>query len=144
MKGTDHFKKTIAEYLNQRAATDPLFAPNLAKEGKNIDDCITYILNQVKESGCNGFSDEEIYSMAVHYYDEDNIEVGKPINCQVAVNHVVELSDEEKEEARQEAIKEFQSEQLKKLREAQRKMSSKKTEEKQEEEAQTSLFGALL
>ena len=144
MKGTEHFKKTIAEYLNQRAATDPLFAPNLAKEGKNIDDCITYILNQVKESGCNGFSDEEIYSMAVHYYDEDNIEIGKPIDCQVAVNHVVELSDEEKEEARQEAIKEFQSEQLKKLREAQRKMSSKKTEGKQEEEAQTSLFGALL
>lgn len=144
MKGTEHFKKTIAEYLNQRAATDPLFAPNLAKEGKNIDDCITYILNQVKESGCNGFSDEEIYSMAVHYYDEDNIEVGKPINCQVAVNHVVELSDEEKEEARQEAINEYKDEQLKKLREAQRKMSSKKTEEKQEEEAQTSLFGALL
>lgn len=144
MKGTEHFKKTIAEYLNQRAATDPLFAPNLAKEGKNIDDCITYILNQVKASGCNGFSDDEIYSMAVHYYDEDDIEVGKPINCQVAVNHVVELSDEEKEEARQEAIKEFQGEQLKKLREAQRKMSSKKTEEKQEEEAQTSLFGALL
>lgn len=144
MKGTEHFKATIAEYLNQRAATYPLFAPNLAKEGKNIDDCITYILNQVKESGCNGFSDEEIYSMAVHYYDEDNIEIGKPIDCQVAVNHVVELSDEEKEEARQEAIKEFQSEQLKKLREAQRKMSSKKTEEKQEEEAQTSLFGALL
>ena len=144
MKGTEHFKKTIAEYLNQRAATDPLFAPNLEKEGKNIDDCITYILNQVKASGCNGFSDDEIYSMAVHYYDEDDIKIGEKIECQVAVNHVVELSDEEKEEARQEAINEYKDEQLKKLREAQRKMSSKKTEEKQEEEAQTSLFGALL
>lgn len=144
MKGTEHFKKTIAEYLNQRAATDPLFAPNLAKEGKNIEDCITYILNQVKASGCNGFSDDEIYSMAVHYYDEDDIKIGEKIECQVAVNHVVELSDEEKEEARQEAINEYKDEQLRKLREAQRKMSSKKTEEKQEEEAQTSLFGALL
>ena len=101
MKGTEHFKKTIAEYLNQRAATDPLFAPNLAKEGKNIEDCITYILNQVKASGCNGFSDDEIYSMAVHYYDEDDIKIGEKIECQVAVNHVVELSDEEKEEAPQ-------------------------------------------
>ena len=29
MKGTEHFTRTIAEYLNQRAMTDPLFAPNL-------------------------------------------------------------------------------------------------------------------
>ena len=144
MKGTEHFKKTIAEYLNQRAATDPLFAPNLAKEGKNINDCITYILNQVKESGCNGFSDEEIYSMAVHYYDEDNIEIGKPIDCQVAVNHVVELSDEEKEEARQEAIEEYKDEQLAKLRETQRTKPSKRATESQEEDLQASLFGSLL
>ena len=143
MKGTEHFKKTIAEYLNQRAATDPLFAPNLEKEGKNIDDCITYIINQVEASGCNGFSDEEIYSMAVHYYDEDNIEIGKPIYCQVAVNHVVVLSDEEKEEARQEAINEYKDEQLRKLRETQRPFSSKKPKEVQEEEPQISLFGEL-
>ena len=95
MKGTEHFTRTIAEYLNQRAATDPLFAPNLQKPNKNIEECITYILNEVQKSGCNGFDDEEIYSMAVHYYDEDDIAVGKPINCQVAVNHVVELTEEE-------------------------------------------------
>lgn len=53
--------------------------------------------------------------MAVHYYDEDNIEVGKPISCRVAVNHIVELTDEEKAEARQEAIKQYQREELDKL-----------------------------
>jgi len=68
MKGTEHFTRTITEYLNQRAATDPLFAPNLMKPNKNIEDCVTYILNEVKKSGCNGFDDDEIYSMAVHYY----------------------------------------------------------------------------
>ena len=31
-----------------------------------------------------------------HYYDENEIEVGKPIQCQVAVNHIVELTAEEK------------------------------------------------
>ena len=45
MKGTEHFTRTIAEYLNQRAMTDPLFAPNLLKPNKNIEECITYILN---------------------------------------------------------------------------------------------------
>ena len=45
--------------------------------------------------------------MAVHYYDEDDIEVGKAVSCQVAVNHIVELTEEEKAEARQEAIKQL-------------------------------------
>ena len=115
MKGTEHITRTIAEYLNRRAATDPLFAPNLRKPNKNIEECITYILNEVQKSGCNGFDDDEIYSMAVHYYDEDNIEIGKPINRRVAVNHVVELTEEEKAEARKEAIKQYQREELAKI-----------------------------
>ena len=41
---------------------------NTYKPTKNIDNCITYILNQVKKSGCCGFSDDEIFGMALHYY----------------------------------------------------------------------------
>ena len=40
----------------------------------------------------NGFDDDEIYSMAMHYYDEDDIEIGKPISCKVMVNHHVAVS----------------------------------------------------
>ena len=137
MKGTEHFTRTIAEYLNQRAMTDPLFAPNLAKPNKNIEECVTYILNEVQKSGCNGFDDDEIYSMAVHYYDEDNIEVGKLINCQVAVNHVVELTEEEKAEARQEAIKQYQREELAKI---QKRDERPKKVQTQAPQLQTSLF----
>ena len=126
MNGTEQFTRTIAEYLNLRAATDPLFAPNLAKPHKNIEDCITYILKQVQQSACNGFEDDEIYSMAVHYYDEDEIEVGKEITCRVAVNHIVELTEEEKAEARQEAIKQYQREELAKIQS--RNARVKKTE----------------
>ena len=135
MKGTEHFTRTMAEYLNQRAMTDPLFAPNLMKPNKNIEECITYILNEVQKSGCNGFDDddellrawlEKIFSMAVHYYDEDDIEVGKAVSCQVAVNHVVELTEEEKADARQEAIKQYQREELAKLQS--RNARVKKTE----------------
>lgn len=116
MKGTEHFTRTIAEYLNQRAATDPLFAPNLMKPNKNIDECITYILTEVQRMGCAGLSDEEVYSLAVHYYDEDNLKVGKPINCKVVVNHTIELTEEEKVEARENAIKQYQREELAKIR----------------------------
>lgn len=115
MKGTDIFKRTIHTYLVQRAASDELFAEKYANPKKNIDDCVTYILNTVQKSGCNGFADDEIYSMAVHYYDEDNIEIGKPINAQVVVNHVVELTEEEKEQARKDAIQKVQDEAYKKM-----------------------------
>lgn len=110
MKTTAHFKNTIETYLKNRAETDELFAVSFNKPNKNLDDCITYILNCVKQSGCSGFADDEIYSMAVHYYDEDTIEVGKSINCSVVVNHTIELTAEEKEEARQNAIKRIENE----------------------------------
>ena len=55
-------------YLEQRAAEDALFAKNYRNPAKNIDDCVTYILNHVQKSGCNGFTDGEIYGQAVHYY----------------------------------------------------------------------------
>ncbi len=107
MKGTEHFKRTIQMYLEQRAAEDALFAKNYRNPAKNIDDCVTYILNYVQRSGCNGFTDGEIFGQAVHYYDENEIEVGKPIQCHVAVNHVVELTAEEKAEARQNAVRQI-------------------------------------
>jgi len=95
MKATDPFKQVIKSYIEQRAKVDKLMAVSFAKEGKNIDDCVTYILNTVKKSGCNGFADDEIFSMAMHYYDEDNIKVGKPIDCKVVVNHSIPFSDYE-------------------------------------------------
>lgn len=116
MKGTNHFKNTIKVYLDQRAESDVLFSFQYSKPEKNIDDCVTYILNAVQKSGCNGFADEEIYSMAVHYYDEDNIEVGKAMNSRVVVNHVVQLTEEEKAEARQEAIRKLQNEAYNKMK----------------------------
>ena len=115
MKGTDHFKRTIQMYLEQRAAEDALFAKNYRNPAKNMDDCVTYILNYVQKSGCNGFSDGEIYGQAVHYYDENEIEVGNPLQCHVVVNHVVELTAEEKAEARQNALRQYQNEELRRL-----------------------------
>lgn len=117
MKGTESFRDTIKAYLDKRASTDELFAVSYAKENKNMDDCITYILNEVQKSGCNGFADDEIYSIAVHYYDEDDLSVGSPISCKVVVNHTVELTEEEKVEARKNAIKQFQQEEIKKMQE---------------------------
>ena len=123
MKSSEAFKQTIQSYLESRANTDELFAPSFAKSGKNIDDCCTYILNTVQKSGCNGFADDEVFGMAVHYYDEDRVEVGKPITGRVVVNHSVELTAEEIDETRQIAKAKLISEETARL---QKKPEAKK------------------
>lgn len=138
MNGTEQFTRSIAEYLNLRAATDPLFAPNLAKSHKNIEDCITYILKQVQQSACNGFEDDEIYSMAVHYCDKDDLDVGRPVACHVVVNHTLVLTEEEKAEARKQAILQYQAQELRRLQEPKRVKS--KTSTDSEQARQASLF----
>lgn len=135
MKATDYFKQTIQSYLQRRAQEDALFAPRYANPKKNIDDCITFILNYVKQSGCNGFADDEIYSLAMHYYDEDDIDIGKPLtNCKVVVNHTIELTEEEKAEAHAKAMQRATDE-------AYRKITQGKNKTKKPETAtQSSLF----
>lgn len=127
MKASNHFTRTILTYLELRAETDTLFAESFAKENKNIDDCITYILNQVQKSGCNGFHDDEIFSLAVHYYDEENIEIGKPINhAHITVNHIIELTEEEKQQAREEAIQKAQNDAYRKMMTVKKKSTANK------------------
>lgn len=47
MNTTEYFKRTIQAYLEERAMEDELFAAKYDNHDKNIDDCVTYILNWV-------------------------------------------------------------------------------------------------
>ncbi len=73
MKATNHFQNTIKAYLDKRAEIDLLFSFRYSLPEKKLEGCITYILNQVQKSGCNGFHDDEIFGMAVHFYDYPNL-----------------------------------------------------------------------
>lgn len=114
-KGTDTFKTAIQNYLEYRAATDELFAPLFANPNKSIDECCKYIICEVHKSGMNGFDDDEIFGMAVHYYDENEIEVGNPTQCRIISNVHTDLTEEEKKEARQKAIEQYQQAELRKM-----------------------------
>ena len=133
MKGTQAFQDTIRTYHDKMAESDALFAVKYANPSKSLSECITYIICQVQKSGCNGFEDDEIFGMAVHYWEENEIEVGKPVNCQVVVNHTIELTEEEKEQARQDAINKLRDEEMAKMRRP-------KTTEKKVQDVQPSLF----
>lgn len=105
-KASNNFKEIIKNYLDQRAKEDKLFAVTYQKENKNLDGCINYIFQSVQKSGCNGFADEEIFDMAVHYYDEDSIgEKGNVNNSiKVVVNHKIDITEQEIAAAKQKAL----------------------------------------
>lgn len=124
MKGSEAFKKIIQDYLNDAAKMDPIFAKHLQKEGKNIDDCVTYICNWAKNGGLNGYSDNEIYGQAIHYYIEDNIEVGTMPHGQVISNRHIELTEEEKAKAKEYALQQIIEEERRRYRAKPKPVSS--------------------
>lgn len=115
------FKQSIKFYLDKRAKTDKLFAVVYAKANKNLTECCSYIMGEAKKRGnavC--MSDEEVFGLAVHYYDEDNIKVNKlPANVKAStsvpeakpVSNAVKLTEKDKKIAREEAIKRLAEEQ---------------------------------
>lgn len=143
MKSSERFKETIKAYLDKRAKTDELFRVRYEATTRTIDDVVTYILNQVKASRCCGFSDDEIYSMAVHVIDEPDMEIGKPIDCNVVVNHHVELTEEEKAEQKALALKRFQEEEMRRLQNAHSKPKAAKPQPAKQPELSLFDFEAL-
>ena len=124
MKNPDHkpnsAEKAIKDYLDIRAKNDPQFAVSYAKPNKSIKECYNYILSEARKRGsavC--MTDEEVFGLAVHYYDEDDIKVTKDYTKQVKASTSktdapqVELSDKEKADARQQAIDEYKRQCLK-------------------------------
>lgn len=141
MKGSDKFKETIKEFLDDFAKRDGMFAERYGNPKKNMDECVDYILTTVHKSGCNGFDDAEIYGMAVHYYEEENPgDIRKGVSAKVVVNHRVELTEEEKEEARRKAVEELKAEEKRRIqerekraKEAERAKADKRQKELEEE-----------
>lgn len=115
MKGTEHFKEVIKNYLDSRAAEDELFRARYEAVNRPIEDIVTYVLNEVKNSGMCGWSDEEVYALVSHAAEEADLEVGKPIECGIVVNHHIDLTEEEKAEQKAMALKRYQDEEYRKL-----------------------------
>ena len=125
-KELNQFEKTIQTYLERMAKEDEAFGLQYEKalaEGKTIGECCNYIYEQVQESGRMGFDDDEIYGMAVHFYDEDDIKpTGKKFAPgKVIVNHAIELSEEEKAKLRKEAEESFKRQAIQEIEEREKK-----------------------
>lgn len=119
------FKETIKAYLDARAKEDALFAEKYANPAKNIDDCAAYIISTVQEEGGCAYTDDEVFGMAVHYYDEENPDFNRDATCTVIDNHSIPLTEDEKAEARQRAMKRYEDAELARLN-AERKAEGSK------------------
>lgn len=95
----------IGNYLKKRAEADPSVKNNLQKENKSLKECWDYVLGEVAKTmyrngkfGCAAGDDEDLYALAVHYYDEDEIKI-EPLPSDMKVEAKM---DEEKKEAESE------------------------------------------
>ena len=102
--------EAIKAYLDNRAATDEQFAVSYAKENKNLDECFRYIMGEARKLGSSVcMTDDEVFGLAVHYYDEDNIEIRPTGGMTARVSaQKVELTEEEKAAAREAARKRYE------------------------------------
>ena len=110
------FENTIKAYLDRKAAEDADFKAKyevaLAESGekgkrkKDITACCNYIISEVRKTGRSGFDDAEIYGMALHFYDEQEITApdgNAQVGVQVVVNTKIELTKADKERIEKEA-----------------------------------------
>ena len=140
-------KDRIKEYLDKKAEIDELFAVTYAKENKSLDECYDFILSEARKQGntvC--MDDDDVFGLAVHYYDEDNIKV-LPTTTRVKVStstEKIELTEEEKAIAKERAINQLKDEELAKLKKSEElkrhKAMSKAEKEAEFEKKQLSLF----
>lgn len=100
-KNVDKVKEVIKAHLDAMAQKDACFAERYANHDKNIDECMDYILGEARKRGRTVYmSDQEVFGMAAHYYEEDGIKVSKlpsSVKATATLNDdPAELTDEEK------------------------------------------------
>lgn len=91
MKGQENFMAVIKQHLDDRAKTDKQFAKSYKKKNKSLQACCNYIISEVQKlakSGQIALPREQVFGMAVHYYDEDSIKDVKETKCQTIVSPI--------------------------------------------------------
>ena len=121
----NNFELAIKQHLDQRAATDALFAQAYAKPKKSIEECCQFIYGEVSKkdrggANCLALSDDEVFGLAVHYYDEDNIKVEKVHGVGASHNQKqlpdYEPTEADKETARRRAMQKLVDQEMERMK----------------------------
>ena len=128
------FENAIKEYLDARAKEDVKFAEKYSNGKKSIEECCRFILGEMKKKaagGMYGATDAEVFGLAVHYYDEEDIKVEKNVSAEVIINR--ELTEEEKQEFKKRKEAKDKTEEQLKEEDKKRKEQERKKKEQEEE-----------
>ena len=93
----NNFEVAIKTYLDSFAKVDSHFKKCYENPEKNIKQCCSYIIGQVRKAKRIAFCNDEVFQMARHYYLEeiDSKDLTSNLDsCEV----VCDISDEIKEE----------------------------------------------
>ena len=127
------FEEAIRRHLEELAERDELFRAVFAKEGKSIAECCRYILSEARKRGTAvAMSDEEVYGLAVHYYDEDDLRVPSVAAVARIATPEAKLSKKEKEEIARQARLNYENECRMKLMQAEADRKAKRLERARE------------
>lgn len=92
-----------------------------------MEGAINHLCRTIQKSGLCVVDDMTVENILVDYFDEDNIEDGGKVNCNIVVSKP-ELSEEDKAELKEQAMEQYKEEQLRALRrQSQPKAQSKAT-----------------
>lgn len=73
----------LKKHLDSVAEQDKVFAEKYANESKSLEECMNYVKQEIYKKCMKNPSamttDEEVYGLAIHYYDEDDIKLDKNI-----------------------------------------------------------------
>ena len=90
------FAEAIKSYLDRRASEDKMFAESYANPKKSISECCDFIVSEVKRQSRTAMTDDEVYGLAVHYYDEENIKTPANVpSCRIVVPGSTESAGED-------------------------------------------------
>ena len=85
----DYLRTKIEAHVKDMAKRDAVFAEKVKAEGKSMKDCLNYIgehfYRQAEKQHKSGYvgiggNDEELCSLAVHYFDESDEDLKKELN----------------------------------------------------------------
>lgn len=137
----NEFELIIKAHLDQKAEKDSVFAEKYntgLQNGKTIETCCNFITAEVKKTKRTAFTDDEIYGIAIHYYDESSINPCTTKSNATVVTPRVELTEQELQEAKRQAFDAARESELQRIRE--RKQNQQRQKNVQPSEELPSLF----
>lgn len=127
------FVEAIKSYLDRRAEEDKMFAESYANPKKNIIECCDFIVSEVKRQNRTAMTDDEVYGLAVHYYDEaDSGRIDKGIASRAAIV----IPGDDKERLRADAIEEYKRQCIEEIKNKENKLSAISANKRKEDKAE--------